>query len=234
MAISLFDDPDVGRGRPAHPEALDARLRRLGLRDVDRIHTHTNRTVILSLRRRVLRLHLGFTSASDEVLAAIVRFLSPRVRREARRAAERLFLAFPVHEHAPPRAPRRRATEAERPGDRATLDRLAALHDALNRKHFHGRLATIPIRLSGRMRTRLGEIAVDLRTGRPDTIAISRRHLRAHGWDEVEQTLLHEMVHQWQAETGAPLDHGPAFRAKAREVGVVPRAKRPVATARNA
>jgi hypothetical protein len=37
------------------------------------------------------------------------------------------------------------------------------------------------------------------------------------------------MVHQWQAETGAPLDHGSAFREKAREVGIRPRAKRDVA-----
>jgi hypothetical protein len=34
------------------------------------------------------------------------------------------------------------------------------------------------------------------------------------------------MVHQWQDETGHPLDHGPAFRAQARELGIVPRAKR--------
>jgi hypothetical protein len=40
----------------------------------------------------------------------------------------------------------------------------------------------------------------------------------------VEETLLHEMVHQWQAETGQPVDHGRAFRRKAREVGITPRA----------
>ena len=28
------------------------------------------------------------------------------------------------------------------------------------------------------------------------------------------------MVHQWQDETGRPIDHGRAFRAKAREVGI--------------
>jgi len=38
--------------------------------------------------------------------------------------------------------------------------------------------------------------------------------------------MLHEMVHQWQAETGLPVDHGPLFRAKAREVGVLPAARR--------
>jgi hypothetical protein len=32
--------------------------------------------------------------------------------------------------------------------------------------------------------------------------------------------MLHEMVHQWQAEMGLRVDHGPTFRRKAREVGV--------------
>ena len=40
--------------------------------------------------------------------------------------------------------------------------------------------------------------------------------------------MLHEMVHQWQAENGCAIDHGPTFREKAREVGVLPRAKRGV------
>jgi FixJ family two-component response regulator len=57
-------------------------------------------------------------------------------------------------------------------------------------------------------------------------IGISRRHLARHSWSEVEHTMLHEMVHQWQAENGYPVDHGPVFRAKAREVGVLPAARR--------
>ena len=48
--------------------------------------------------------------------------------------------------------------------------------------------------------------------------------MRRHAWAEVEETLLHEMVHQWQAETGRAVDHGAEFRRKAREVGGVPRA----------
>jgi hypothetical protein len=60
-------------------------------------------------------------------------------------------------------------------------------------------------------------------------IAISYRHLRRHGWTEALHTLLHEMVHQWQDETGHPLDHGRDFRRKAREVGIVPAAKRGIA-----
>jgi hypothetical protein len=34
------------------------------------------------------------------------------------------------------------------------------------------------------------------------------------------------MIHQWQEESGLPVDHGPQFRRKAREVGAQPRAKR--------
>jgi predicted SprT family Zn-dependent metalloprotease len=78
------------------------------------------------------------------------------------------------------------------------------------------------------MRTRLGELAVDIRSGQPLEITISRRHLARHPWLEVEHTMLHEMVHQWQAETGQQIDHGRTFRQKAREVGVIPSAKRTI------
>jgi hypothetical protein len=173
----------------------------------------------------VLRLHEGYAFASDRGLKAIVRFLNPRVPRILRRAAEREFLAFPVHAYAPAPARPRRAERA-RPGDLVLLHRLETLHRQLNARHFDGTLGAIPIRLSGRMRSRLGELAVDLKTGRPNEIAISRRHIARHPWSEIERTLLHEMVHQWQAETGLSVDHGPTFRRKAREVGVLPAAKR--------
>jgi hypothetical protein len=103
---------------------------------------------------------------------------------------------------------------------------LENLHRQLNAQHFGGTLADIPIRISSRMKSRLGELALDIRTGRPTEIGLSRRHVARHPWAEVEHTLLHEMVHQWQAETGLRVDHGPMFRTKAREVGVLPAAKR--------
>jgi hypothetical protein len=206
-------------------ELLAHRLKLLGLRDVDRVLTHTNRTVMVSLARRVLRLHRGYASAPDRVLRAIVRFLNPRVPRAERRLAEREFLGFPVEEYAPPpvRPPRR---ERPRPGDLLLLQRLSDLHQRLNQAHFGGALGTIPIRLSGRMRTRLGELTMDCRTGQVEEIAISRRHIARHSWVEVEHTVLHEMVHQWQAESGLPVDHGPTFRRKARELGIEPQARR--------
>ncbi len=206
-------------------QLLGHRLKLLGLKDVDRIQTHTNRTVMISLTRRVLRLHRGYASAPDRVLRAIVRFLDSRVPRAARRGAEREFLGFPVELYAPP-APRPVRRERPRPGDLVSLERLVSLHGRLNEAHFGRGLGTIPIRLSERMRTRLGELAVDLRTGRPLEIAISRRHLLRHPWPEVEHTMLHEMVHQWQAETGLGVNHGRSFRQKAAEVGIAPCARR--------
>ena len=136
-------------------------------------------------------------------------------------------LAFPAEQYAPP-PPRAPQPDPVRSGDLRLLDRLRQTHAELNRRHFAGALGELPIRLSGRMRTRLGELAVELRTGRPLEITISRRHLARHDWSEVEHTLLHEMVHQWQAESGLRVDHGPTFRRKAREVGVLPAARREV------
>ena len=207
-------------------EDLPARLHLLGLHGVSRVVLHTNRSVMVSVgKRRVLRIHAGYAYASDGVLRAIIRFLDPRLPRAVRRAAERELLAFPVEEYASSGPPRLRQ-ERPRPGDLLLLHRLSQAFDRFNREHFGGQLPTVPIRLSARMRSRLGELSVDIRTGRPIEIAISRRHIARHRWSEVEQTLLHEMVHQWQAATGLPVDHGPLFREKARQVGVVPGAKR--------
>ena len=208
-------------------ECLPERLAVLGLREIDRVVTHTNRTVMLSFSKRVLRIHRGYAFASDRVLKAIVRFLNPRVPKVLRRAAEREFLAFPVEAHAPTR-PRPCARERPRPGDVLLLHRLVSLHHQLNDQHFDGTLGDIPIRLSGRMRIRLGELAVDIRSGKPLEITISRRHIARHPWPEIEHTMLHEMVHQWQAESGLRIDHGRTFRLKARQVGVVPAARRTV------
>jgi hypothetical protein len=57
-------------------------------------------------------------------------------------------------------------------------------------------------------------------------IAIAARHVKRDGLAAAVETLLHEMVHQWQHEQGLPIDHGAAFRKKCREVGAPARAKR--------
>jgi len=210
-----------GSGTPP----LVARLKALGLPRFPQVTTHRNEQVMLSwVPGKVLRIHEGYAAAPDEVLQAIVRFVTPGVRRPVRLAARRTFLAFPVDDHAVRARPARKIRTA--PQDRAAHDRLVGLHQELNQAHFEGTLRPIPIRISGRMRSRLGELHLDRKTGAALHIGISRRHIRRDGWESVTDTLLHEMVHQWQAETGGPVDHGRGFRAKARAVGIEPRAVR--------
>ena len=104
---------------------------------------------------------------------------------------------------------------------------LREFHRRLNAERFGGELSTIAVRISRRMRSRLGHYAPAQR-GRPAEIAISQSHLKRHGFEQALHTLLHEMVHQWQDEKKLPLDHGPGFRAKARAVGITARATRKI------
>jgi hypothetical protein len=219
-------NPELGTRDLSGTEQLAVRLKALGLPAFGRIATHRNEQVMLSwVPEKVLRIHEGYAGAPDEVLRAIVRFVTPGVHRPVRLAARRLFLAFPVDEHAPP-APRPARPRRVAPLDQPVLERLERMHVQFNQQHFAGVLQPIPIRLSGRMRSRLGELRLDRKTGRALYIGISQRHLRRDGWAAVMDTLLHEMVHQWQAETGRPVDHGREFRARARQVGIEARAVR--------
>jgi len=104
---------------------------------------------------------------------------------------------------------------------------LQLFHQRLNTERFDGELGNISVRVSRRMRSRLGHYAPAQR-GAPAEIAISASHVKRHGFEQALQTLLHEMVHQWQDESKLPLDHGAGFRAKAREVGITARAVRAV------
>jgi len=208
-------------------EVLLGRLTALGLRPVERLRATDNRSVLVSLSaKRVLSVHRSFAAAPDRVLKAIVRFVSRGTSPDMRRAAQHEIVSF--HQSSPDRLDgraRRDRPDRLRPGDTESLERLGLLFQALNQRHFMGALPNVPIRLSGRMRTRLGHLSLD-RAGQPTDITISRRHLAAHGWDEAEHTLLHEMVHLWQCTMGHAVDHGRQFRTKAREVGAIAAARR--------
>jgi hypothetical protein len=210
-------------GKMQDEQMFSERLAALGLR-ARAVRLTDNRSVMVSMTRtNVLRIHRGYATAPDSVLRAVVRFVSRGTRRPDRLAAQREILSFPVRDVV---RVRRGAHAAPRPGDLFLTDRLARLFDELNRLHFGGRLPDIPLRLSGRMRTRLGQLCLDPDTLEPFEITMSRRHIERHGWDEARHTLLHEMVHLWQFASGYPVDHGPIFRSKARAVGVVPSARR--------
>ena len=193
-----------------------------GLRGMTTLCLTRNRAVMVSYRGSGLRVHRAFLNAPPEVLRAVATFVSGRTRAE-RAAARRIVLAYPVPRDAHPR--RRREPRDAR--DAPAEERLAAAHRALNAERFHGMLHPISIRVSRRLKSRLGyyRVATD---EEPAEIVISRRHLRRHGWAEAIATLQHEMVHQWQDESGHPVDHGRGFRGKARAVGVLPAARRAV------
>jgi hypothetical protein len=207
---------------PRSAEELLQRLRSYGLKDITTLRLTRNRTVMVSFRGGTLRVHRAFLTAPPDVLRAITAFVSGRTRVE-RVAARRMLLAYPVPKTDKP--PRRR--EPRHPDDAPAEARLAAEHRALNAERFAGTLEPIAIRVSRRMKSRLGYYRTATRE-EPAEIVISRRHMRRHGWDEALKTLLHEMVHQWQDQSGGPVDHGRAFRAKARQVGVLAAARRPV------
>ena len=131
---------------------------------------------------------------------------------------------------APPRpdiaSPRRkRRSSRERADDAVIIERLQLAHADYNSTLFHDELMPIRMRISRRMKNRLGHYMVG-GNNQPAEIAVSLRHVERDPWDDVLHTLVHEMVHQWQDQVGVGLDHGQTFRAKAREVGISARATR--------
>ena len=220
LALELDESP------PRNAEELTARLQRLGLGGQYRVRLTTNRTVVVSYSGGELRIHNSFLEASEEVWKAIITFVHGRTR-GVRNAARRTILEFPV-----PRPSvathRKRAPERTNPADVPLIRQLTRWHAGFNAERFGGTLRTIPIRISRRMKSRLGHYCPAGATSEPE-IVISRRHIRRDGWEEALHTLLHEMVHQWQDEQGLVVDHGSSFRAKARAVGITPLACRAVA-----
>lgn len=225
---------DLGGGQLRTAEDLLARLRSLGLKRIASCRLTRNANVMVSWRGGELRVHEGYLDAPLDVHEAIVTFVESRSRAD-RRAASRRIVSFSGSTW---RDSGRR--ERTRPEDEPLATKLAEWHARLNEEYFDGTLRSVPIRVSRRMKSRLGHYSggrVDGRTGGQGQqtatplgeIAISWRHVRRHRWEEVVHTLIHEMVHQWQDENGLPIDHGPRFRAKARDVGIDAAAKRAVA-----
>jgi hypothetical protein len=211
-------------GTPHNADELLAHLQAVGLTRITRCRLTRNRNVMVSFGAGELRVHEGYLGAPAAVFQAIVTFVEGRTRAE-RRAAQRVIVAYPIRVARP--AARRERTHAE---DLGIAEQLKTWHARYNTRHFHGRLREIDIRVSRRMKSRLGHYTATTPGGEVAEIAISRAHLRKHGWPETLHTLLHEMVHQWQDETSRTIDHGASFRAKAREVGIAPYARRVLAT----
>jgi hypothetical protein len=120
----------------------------------------------------------------------------------------------------------KRVTSRNRASDAAIIGRLQVAHAEYNATLFASELGEIRMRISRRMKNRLGHYMVAC-GGQDAEIALSLRHVERDPWDDVLHTLVHEMVHQWQDQQGMALDHGQTFRDKAMEVGISARATRP-------
>jgi hypothetical protein len=217
---------ELDEAPPKNAEELRKRLMRLGLGAHYRVRLTTNRTVVVSYSEGELRIHNSFLGANEEIWRAIIVFVHGRTR-VVRNEARRTILQFPVpRSSAAPR--RKRSSERTNPADLPLIRELSRWHAAYSDERFGGALRTIPIRISRRMKSRLGHYSPASQGCKPE-IVISRRHIRRDGWGEALHTLLHEMVHQWQDEQGLVVDHGSSFRAKARAVGITPLACRAVA-----
>lgn len=211
-------------GTPTTGAELLSRLRALGIGGaIQKVRLTRNRMVMVSFSGHELRIHEGYLQAPEPVLRAVVAFVRARSRAERARARAEI-LRFPVER---PAATRRRGPRTAA-GDEALARELYECHGLYNARYFGGLLRPIAIRVSRRMKTRLGHYTARSSSGDPAEIAISSSHVNRHGWEEARHTLLHEMVHQWQDESGHPIDHGATFRAKAREVGITPFARRTV------
>ncbi|HXG72118.1 MAG TPA: SprT-like domain-containing protein [Gemmatimonadaceae bacterium] len=217
---------DLLEERPRNGAELQTRLQRLGLGAEYRIRLTTNRTVVVSFGGGELRIHNSYLTAGEDVWKAIITFVHGRTRL-ARQDAKRKILEFPVFAAAE-RTPRIRRPERMDPADEPLARELLVQHGRLNEERFAGTLRQVPIRISRRMKSRLGHYSPRAEHAEPE-IVISRRHIRRDGWPEALHTLLHEMVHQWQDEQGLAVDHGSTFRSKARAVGITPLASRAVA-----
>jgi hypothetical protein len=219
MTIGLVSQLELALA-PARPpttgDALLVRLRALGLRGIASCTLTANRSSVVSFRGDRLRVHRAFADAPEPVLVAIVGFVNGRG--VARRRARRALVAYEIpHVERPDARPRRRA--ATHPDDAALGARLVAAHAEINRERFGGALGAVAIRVSRRLRRRLGHYSAGGRGLAPE-IAIARRHVRRDGWASACETLAHEMVHQWQHETGRPLRHDGEFRAKCAAIGI--------------
>lgn len=86
--------------------------------------------------------------------------------------------------------------------------------DKINQQYFNNRLRKrYQIIFSKRMKKVLGRAFP-----KKKVILLSTAKLKESGWEEVEKTLKHEMIHCWLYERGRPWGHNREFKTKLREI----------------
>lgn len=202
-------------------------LRERGASRLRAVRFRRNRSTIWSLTRAgtQLNLHRAFAAAPATLLAGFVTIVNEegvvteRAREASRRASEWPPLARDL---ARIRAEATRTGASARgfgvgpccgtPGQRRYLRRL---YRYLNRTRFAGRLpATVPIRLSNRMRSRLGQMVPGEIDGRRRVLEIALNvdlMISGNGRARLD-TLVHEMAHAADWLFDAEVGHGPTWK----------------------
>lgn len=225
------------------PDQILALLRDRGADRLRRVALRRNRSTLWSLTQggRNLNLHRAYGRAPMTVLRAFVviagegwsRRRSERYERACRTVAAWPGVGEDIRRIRAAERRRRRTRRQREPGVGpccATPDQLrylAQLYQHLNATRFDNRLpSSVPLRLSRRMRSRLGQMVPGSVGGRRVVVEIALNldlMLEGNGRERV-QTLLHEMAHAadylWNGASG----HGETWRDWARRVGCDPRA----------
>lgn len=210
-------------------------LRSAGAASLRRVALRENRSTLWSLTRRgtVLNLHVAYGEAPPALLRSFVAIAEGASRRTAAyRAARRSVAEWEgLHPHLD-RVRRASRSRPRSPGPccATPLQRvyLRRLYRHLNATRFGGLLpATVPIRLSSRFTSRLGQMVagtVDERRVVVELALGADLMLSANDGARLD-TLLHEMAHAANYLFDGEVGHGPRWRAWARKVGCAERAR---------
>lgn len=93
------------------------------------------------------------------------------------------------------------------------LELIQETFDKLNKAHFEGVLTGYRIRLSRRLKRFLGRAYPKRKL-----IRISLHHLEKRNWQNLEDTLKHEMLHCFLHERGYPIGHSLKFKRILRKI----------------
>lgn len=215
------------------PDTMLRALVRRGCRKLADIRFKRNRGRIISLSKdgRTLHVHACFQDAPDEIVSAVVTFLKAGQRSYAYRESIRIMRDY-FDAHGQKYAPT--SAEEEDHRVRRDIDRLpcvgnseqrAFLREAFARYNsglFGSKLPTVKLRLSDRMRSRLGHIRYHT-TSTEERIVLELAiniHLMLPGNEAVLlDTLLHEMTHMEAWLMHGERAHGPQWKAIAKRVG---------------
>jgi hypothetical protein len=208
---------------------------------VERVRFRGNRSIIWSVTSggRALNLHEGYRQAPWPLLRHFVTLATRgwragaemRAARSAVRTWSGLAPALARVKRGPGWTGRRAAPSEVLPGpccgSADQIERVRALFGHLNRERFQGRLpGDLHIRLSARMKSRLGHMRGHVRDGRRVVVEIALNDdlLRTGNAVALTDTLLHEMAHaaDWLIHGGR--GHGATWKTWARRVGCEPSA----------